>query len=57
VKIANALEVELPELFRLEQEISGRKEIEKRINEILETLSTESLQQVLLLLRVFYPIG
>ena len=38
VKIAAALEVELPEFFRFEHEISDRREIEARIRQILETM-------------------
>lgn len=56
VKIATALDVELPELFRLEPEITDRKEIKERIGRIMESLPDESLRQVLLLLRVLYPV-
>ena len=56
VKIATALDVELPELFRLEPEITEREEVMKRITEILESLNDDGLRQVLLLLRVLYPI-
>ena len=56
VKIAKALEVELPELFRFEQEISDRKEIEARIKEILKAVPYDALRQIFLILRVLYPI-
>ncbi len=56
VKVATALEVELPELFRFEQEISDRKEIETRITEIINKLSDDALHKILILLRVLYPI-
>lgn len=56
VKIASALDVELPELFRLEPEITDRKEITGRIGRIIQSLPDESLKQVLLLLRVLYPV-
>ena len=56
VKIADALGVELPELFRFEQEISNRKEIKARIRQILDDLADEDLRQILLLLRALYPI-
>jgi transcriptional regulator with XRE-family HTH domain len=56
IKIGVALEVELPELFRLEHEISDRKEIEKRIREILKAIPDEALRHILLLLRVLYPV-
>jgi len=56
IKIADALGVDLMELFRLESEISDRKEIEKRIRQIVKALPNEELSRVLLLLRAFYPI-
>ena len=56
VKIATALEVELPELFRFEHEISDRNEIEARIKEILTTIPDDALRQILMLLRVLYPV-
>ena len=51
-KIAEALGVELLELFRFEQEISDRNEIEIRINKILKTIPDDAIRQVLLL---FWP--
>ena len=56
VKIATALEVELPELFRFEQDILDRNEIEARIKEILKAIPEDALRQILMLLRVLYPI-
>lgn len=56
VKIATALGVELLELFRFEQDISDRNDIEARIKQILKTIPNEGLSQILLLLRVLYPI-
>ncbi|MFH1624777.1 MAG: helix-turn-helix transcriptional regulator [Pseudomonadota bacterium] len=56
VKIGAALEVELPELFRFEQEMLNRKEIEARIGQILKSIPDETLRQILLLLRVLYPV-
>ena len=55
VKIASALEVELPELFRFKHEILNRKEIENRIKNILPTIPDEELSRILLLLNVLYP--
>ena len=55
-KVADALEVELPELFRFEHEILDRKQIEARIREILKTVPDDALRQVLLMLRVLYPV-
>ena len=56
VKIATALEVELPELFRFEHEISDRNELEARIRQILKTIPDDALRQILMLLRVLYPV-
>ncbi len=56
VKIANTLDIELPEILRFEQEISDQKELESRITQILKTMSVEKLQNVLLLLRTLYPV-
>jgi transcriptional regulator with XRE-family HTH domain len=56
VKIATTLDVELPEILRFEQEISDQKELESRIAKIVKTLSIEKLQNVLMLLRIIYPI-
>ncbi len=56
VKISSALGVELPELFRLEQHISDRNEIESRIGQIIKAIPTEGLSQILLILRILYPI-
>jgi len=56
VKIAAALEVELPEMFRFEQEVLDRNEIEARIKEILQTIPDDAIRQVLLMLQALYPI-
>jgi len=56
IKIAAGLNVELPELFRLEQELTDRKEIQERVEEIIGALNDDNLRQVLLLLRVLYPV-
>lgn len=56
VKIAKVLDVELPEILRFEQEISDAKELEIRIRRIVNNLSVEELQDVLMLLRVLYPV-
>jgi transcriptional regulator with XRE-family HTH domain len=55
VKIASALEVELPEMLRFDQEIEDPKEIDARIKKILKILPTDALKNILLMLRVFYP--
>ena len=55
VKIAAALEADLPELFRFEQEALDRKQVESQINAILQSLPDEDLGRVLSGLRVIYP--
>jgi transcriptional regulator with XRE-family HTH domain len=55
-KIAKALDIELPEIMRFEQEISDPKELEFRIKNIISNLSVEHLQNALKLLRILYPI-
>lgn len=56
VKIANVLDIDLPEILRFEQEISDPKELDKRIKLILKDLSADKLQNVLKLLRILYPV-
>jgi transcriptional regulator with XRE-family HTH domain len=55
MKIAKALDVDVPEILRFEQEILDPKELENRIKSILKDLSVEKLQNVLMLLRILYP--
>ena len=57
VKIAAALDIELPELFRFEQVALGRKHVETQINAILQSLPAEDLKRMLSVLRVLYPVG
>ena len=56
VKIAAALEADLPELFRFEQEELSRKEVERKIVDIGKSISDESLKQILSVLRALYPV-
>jgi transcriptional regulator with XRE-family HTH domain len=56
VKIADALEIDLPELFRFEPEITDRKELIKKMSEILKSLNDDNLRQVFLMLKIVYPI-
>ena len=56
VKVAKVLDIDLPEILRFEQELSDPKELEIRIRHVISTLSVEKLQNVLMLLRVLYPI-
>jgi len=56
IKIADALGVEPRLLFQIEHEVSERKEIEMRINEILKRLPDTTLNQVLLILNTLFPV-
>ena len=57
VKIAVALGVDLPELFRFDQEALDRKQVEFQINAILKSLPDGDLNRMLSVLRVLYPVG
>jgi len=54
-KIASALKVDLPELFRFEHETTDRKEIENRIARILKDISDEDLSRIYLIFQVIFP--
>lgn len=56
VKIATALGVDLPDLFRFEQEITDRKEIEKRIGKILQNIPDEELKRIFIIIHSLFPI-
>ena len=56
VKIAEALGVDLPELFRFKHEGLCRKEVEREIVNIVKSISDESQTQILSVLRVLYPM-
>ena len=56
VKIAEALNIELPELFRFELELTDRKEIIDWIKEKIDTMDDKDLQQILLFIRTFFPL-
>ena len=55
IKIAAALRIDLLELFRYEQELTDRQEIEKRIVKIIQTIPPEELNRVYLVLHTLYP--
>jgi len=55
MQIADALDVDLPELFRIDQEILNRKEIEKRIAGMVKNLPNDALRQVFVVLKSLYP--
>ena len=54
-KIASALKVDLPELFRFEHETTDRKEIENRIARILKDIPDEDLSRIYLIFQVIFP--
>ncbi len=55
VKIADAFEIELSELFRFEQCIANRKDIETRLTKILKGISDDDLRQLFFVLKGLYP--
>jgi transcriptional regulator with XRE-family HTH domain len=55
VKIAAALGVDLLDLFRYEQEITDRKEIEKRIGQTLQNIPDEELKRIFLIIHALCP--
>ncbi|MFC1863820.1 helix-turn-helix domain-containing protein [Thermodesulfobacteriota bacterium] len=57
VKIANALGVELQELFRFDHEFLDRQKVEARIGQLLKNIPDEDLRKILLLLQTLYPVG
>jgi transcriptional regulator with XRE-family HTH domain len=57
VKIGAALGVELPELFRFEDETMGRGDVEAQIVHILQSLPDGDLNRMLSVLRLLYPVG
>lgn len=56
VKIAAALKVALPELFRFEQETFDKKSIENRLSQIIKNLSDEDMRQLYMILSSLHPI-
>lgn len=56
VKIAVALRVVLPDLFRFEQETLDKKAIESRISQIVKTLPDEDIRRLHMVLLSLYPI-
>jgi transcriptional regulator with XRE-family HTH domain len=54
-KIASALGVDLPELFRFEHETANRVEIENRIARILKNIPDEDLSRIFLIFQVLFP--
>ena len=56
VKIAGALGVELPELFRFEHEILDRNQVKEQVRHIIKSIPDEDLRQMLSVLRLLYPV-
>ena len=54
-KIANALGIELFELFRFEQETTKREDIEKRMAMIINAMPEDDLRLIFFALRGLYP--
>jgi transcriptional regulator with XRE-family HTH domain len=54
-KIASALRVDLPELFRFEHETANRVEIENRIARILKDIPDEDLSRIFVIFQVLFP--
>lgn len=55
IKIAAALNIEIIELFRFEQN-TGRKQIKAEITKILDAMPDDILRQVLTVLKIFWPV-
>jgi transcriptional regulator with XRE-family HTH domain len=56
-KIASALGVGLPELFRFEQETANREEIQNRLARLLKDIPDNDLSRIFLIFKVLYPAG
>lgn len=55
IKIAAALKVELPELFRFEQIAKDKKSSEEQISRIIKTMTDEDIRRLSTILNVLYP--
>jgi len=56
LKIAAALKVDLPEMFRFEQETVDKNAIKDRISRIVKTLPDDDLNRLYIVLLTLYPI-
>ena len=54
-RIAAALDIKLPDLFRFEHEVSDRKEMEARIKNLLPNIPEQDLRMILIILDAIYP--
>lgn len=55
VKIASAMKVDLPEIFRFEHEVISRSVVENRIGRIVKALPDDDMRRLLMVLHVLYP--
>ena len=55
IKIADALEIELSDLFCFEQQISNRKDVEAMLAKIIKGISDDDLRQLFFILKGLYP--
>ncbi len=54
-RIAAALEIKLPDLFRFEHEVPDRKEIDAKIKNLLPAIPEQDLRTILMILDILYP--
>jgi transcriptional regulator with XRE-family HTH domain len=55
IKIAAALKLDLPELFRFEQEATDKNAVEDRVCGIVKAMTEDDLRRLFMLLHVLYP--
>ena len=55
IKIAAALNVDLPELFRFEQIATDKKTAEDRLYKIIKAMTDEDIRRLHTILNVLYP--
>jgi len=55
LKIASALKVDLPELFRFETIATDKKTAEDRISSIIKAMTDEDIRRLCTILNVLYP--
>jgi transcriptional regulator with XRE-family HTH domain len=55
IKIAAALNVDLPELFRFEQIATDKKTAEDRLYKIIKAMTDEDIRRLYAILNVLYP--
>jgi transcriptional regulator with XRE-family HTH domain len=56
VRVAGALGVKLPELFRFESEGLNRKNVETSLINIIKNLPDDEIERVLTMLKALYPV-